>query len=291
MASTKIIAFIGGTTAASSSLASSLTLTYSPTAGNFVHIVAITGAGSTTQMSCADNNGNALALVQNMTVRGGPTGGAQFCGVAVTGATSYVVSWTNTSGCAAALAEYSNVASTGASSKTEGTSNTSWSNAQNITNAGNWIATAFNISLASGTDSTTVTTGNLRETSSSVSYGSALAVAIDNTNSSGNTAAGVIGGTPFSWSCASVELVGGIVATYSISGNIGAGTTGEIVYIVPVGDYSFPQPSTTVADSSNNYSFSGLADGVYILYTAGAPLAKQEVILCGSNVANVNFAL
>ena len=80
------------------------------------------------------------------------------------------------------------------------------------------------------------------------------------------------------------------MATHSISGNVGAGTTGEIVYIVPVGDYSLPMPSMTVCDSSNNYSFSGLVDGIYNLYTAVAPLAIQQVILSGNSVTDVNFA-
>jgi hypothetical protein len=80
------------------------------------------------------------------------------------------------------------------------------------------------------------------------------------------------------------------MATHSISGNVGAGTVGEIVYICPVGDYSFPTPDMTVADASKNYSFTGLADGVYNLYTAAQPLAIQQVVLSGNNVSDANFA-
>ena len=80
------------------------------------------------------------------------------------------------------------------------------------------------------------------------------------------------------------------MATHSIAGNIGAGSTGEIVYCMPVGDYPVPSPFETVADSSKNYSFAGLSDGVYNLYTAGAPLAIQQVILSGANAVDINFA-
>ena len=83
------------------------------------------------------------------------------------------------------------------------------------------------------------------------------------------------------------------MATHSIAGNVGAGTVGEIVYINSVGGYpplQQPNPQTTVADSSKNYSFTGLTDGVYNLYTAAAPLAVQQVVLSGNNIIDVNFA-
>ena len=81
------------------------------------------------------------------------------------------------------------------------------------------------------------------------------------------------------------------MATHSISGNVGTnGAVGEIVYICPVGDYSFPSPSRTVTDASKNYTFSSLSDGVYNLYTSKAPLAIQQVVLSGNNIVDVNFA-
>lgn len=81
------------------------------------------------------------------------------------------------------------------------------------------------------------------------------------------------------------------MATHSIAGNVGTGgTAGEIVYIVPVGDYPQPQPISVVADGSKNYSIAALADGVYQLYTAANPKAKIQVILSGANIADVNFS-
>lgn len=80
------------------------------------------------------------------------------------------------------------------------------------------------------------------------------------------------------------------MATHTISGNV-VGGNGEIVYIRAIGDYPQPAPFSTVTDSNGNYTFSGLADNTtYQIVTAKAPNVIQQVIVAGSDFANVNFA-
>jgi hypothetical protein len=82
----------------------------------------------------------------------------------------------------------------------------------------------------------------------------------------------------------------------TISGNVASFTSNEIVYIQETQGQAL-SPMTTQVDGSGNYTFSGLSQGTYILYTAGnlfptgAPRAAIEVIVDGvNNAANVNFA-
>lgn len=210
------IAFVGGITGfENSGSGTSLTLTYTPTTGNFVHITACTDSDNPGQISAVDNNGNILPLIQNVDVRANPHGMAQFGGVAAAGAASYTISWPGGgSQCGAALTEYSGATAAKAVSNSNGTS-TSWSNALAITSVGNWIVTGFG-SVTLGNLSTTTTTGTARETSdNSTCYNQV--VAIDNTNSSGNAAAGVIssGGTVLGWGVASFELQAAVTFTAS----------------------------------------------------------------------------
>ena len=79
---------------------------------------------------------------------------------------------------------------------------------------------------------------------------------------------------------------------HSISGQIDFGTAGEIVYIRAVNvclEGPKPIPFSTVIAADTTYSFTGLPDGQYILYTAGNPRAKILVTLLGNNVTDVNF--
>lgn len=78
------------------------------------------------------------------------------------------------------------------------------------------------------------------------------------------------------------------MATHSISGNIV--TTSANVYIKAIGDYPQPSPKTTVSDGSGNYTFSGLSDGLYDVYTGSSYPGKKRIILSGSNVSDINFS-
>jgi hypothetical protein len=76
----------------------------------------------------------------------------------------------------------------------------------------------------------------------------------------------------------------------TISGNVASFTSNEIVYIQETQGQAL-SPATTQVDGSGNYTFSGLTQGTYILYTQVAPNTFIEVIVDGThNVANVNFA-
>jgi hypothetical protein len=252
------IAFVNGTTVHTAS-GTTLTLTYSPTAGNFVMVVVTSDSGSpSTQMVCKDNNGNVLPLVQEMTQRGDSHGGAQFCGIAVTGATGYTVTWSGASSTTAAIAEWSGVVSVGAFSKTEGGATTTWSNAQNITQPGNVIATGFGFCTINAT-TTTTTAGTLRE---ALGSGNDYASIIDNTNTSGSptTAGGVIGGTPFTWSCASVELVAKVTATTYTARQSKSSSSNSVAFTTNVVSgnlllatiYTQTSATPTISDSRGN---------------------------------------
>lgn len=81
------------------------------------------------------------------------------------------------------------------------------------------------------------------------------------------------------------------MATHSISGNVV--TASAIVYLKATGDYPQPSPNTTVADGSGSYTFSGLSDGIYEVYTAKSFTAgrtKVRVIVSGDDHADVNLS-
>lgn len=82
------------------------------------------------------------------------------------------------------------------------------------------------------------------------------------------------------------------MATHSISGNVAGGASGDIVYLMPVGDYPVPSPfSYTLGGVTTAYSFTGLADGVYNLYAGDSPLSIVQVIVSGDDHANVNLSV
>jgi hypothetical protein len=80
------------------------------------------------------------------------------------------------------------------------------------------------------------------------------------------------------------------VQTYIISGTVGPATAGSGTLLTLSGSPSL----TTPADSSGNYSFTGLGNGAYTVtpsktgYTFNP--ASQAVIVSGANVPGVNFA-
>src|ERR1700677_502982 len=91
------ISFVGSASGSITTAGSSVTVSYSPTAGNYI-VVACTATSTVFSHSaiCQDNNGNQLT-------EGSATGTDQdvFYGVAVSGATSYKLSWSTISAKAA----------------------------------------------------------------------------------------------------------------------------------------------------------------------------------------------
>lgn len=199
---------VGGTTGfVNSESDTSLTLTYSPTEGNFIHVAVVTDSGNPASFTCQDNNSHSLSLIQYVNVRSNAHGMVQFGGRAASGATSYTISWTGGgSEAGAALEEYFGATDTIVATSNNVGASSSWSNALSVSIPGNRIISAFG-SVTLGMLSTSVTAGITRQTSdNSSSYNQV--VLTDNTNTSGNTIAGTIasGGTILGWGVASFEL-------------------------------------------------------------------------------------
>jgi len=182
---------IGGTTAVT------LTVTYSPTAGNEI-VLDVSFEQAVTAVSCADNNGNALLL--NGTAGSGANTDLtfQFYGTAIAGATSYKVSWTTGATCAICITEYSGVLRIGATNQTNSGNSAAPSITVVTTGPNSFIAAAM---TASAGRSITFTTGHMRQQEIGLS-------AVDNTAASSGTSV-TCAGTVFSapWCAVAIELL------------------------------------------------------------------------------------
>lgn len=156
------IAFINGTSGGSFNQ-SSLTLTYTPTAGNQI-VVGIDfdlGFSDPGTVTCTDNNSNSLTLNTSLAnPSGNNTKMWQFYGVAISGATSYKFSWTGGNALfQGVLGEWSGVTGIG----TKGTTAMGTGATQSITvsevGGNSWIVVVFDDQNAGGT----ISTGTLRE--------------------------------------------------------------------------------------------------------------------------------
>lgn len=200
------IAFVGGTSQGIFNV-NSLTLTYTPQAGNEIIIgidfdVSYADPGT---VVCADNNGNALTLNASLiNVTSWETSKMyQFYGTAVAGATSYIISWTNTTAVAeAVLGEWSGVGGVGTTGTTVlSTSSTATTASVTVTKANprSWVVAVFD---AQDVGLNTPFTGNVRESGSNSFTNIVL---MDNSNS---TCAGVFSvGTGSAWGAIALELL------------------------------------------------------------------------------------
>lgn len=93
------------TASSGSSSVGTITITYSPVAGNYV-VIGIATNTATTTITCTDNNSNALTLVSSSNP-GNTVFTYLFEGIAQASATSYTVTLSPSRKCAAVLAEYS----------------------------------------------------------------------------------------------------------------------------------------------------------------------------------------
>ena len=204
------VAYVGGTHTTSDSNAQNFTLTYTPTAGNWIFIVALSEGNL--QIACADNNSHSQALLTNVDDGRGGNAVAVFLTKAITGATSYVVNFGQTVHGACALAEYSPSTATIGNFTTAPGQTTPFSNAQNITGASNLILSAVGV-FSTQVTAATITTGTKRQDSGApTTY--VEAILLDNNNSTGNAVAGTATGfASLGVGIASVELVSAPVAT------------------------------------------------------------------------------
>ena len=97
----------------------------------------------------------------------------------------------------------------------------------------------------------------------------------------------------FLWGCSAAvsktSLTPQSTQTFSISGTISPGTSGSGATV----SLSGATTASTTADSSGNYSFTGLTDGVYAVTPGKSGFAftptSQSATVSGANVTGVNF--
>jgi len=196
------VAYVGS--AANGVTSTSNTVTYTPVAGNtIVAYLGITTSASAFS-SLADNNSNALSV--GPTVTNGTRLIKSYYGTAITGATSYTISWTGSVAAWLNILEYSGVSSVNTS--LTGNTNTGNSTAPTITCTtlvnNSWLAVGF-------TDTTsttwTATTGNLR-IKNTTAPSNCRSAGMDNTvvTAGSVTCTAGFGITPTVWAAVALEL-------------------------------------------------------------------------------------
>jgi hypothetical protein len=192
------VAFVNsGIATTGAATAATLTITYSPVAGNKV-VLGIAFGGAVSAVSCADNNSNALTSNTNQ------NNTYQFYGTAVTGATSYKVSWTTSRHASIALAEYSGVAGVG----TTGSVNNGVSNTQTIsvitTKTNSFIVASIGVN---GNITFTSSVGNLRNQQAGGAGNANSVEILDNTAvASGTSVTNTTTSSSITWGAVAVEL-------------------------------------------------------------------------------------
>jgi len=166
--------WVGGAKNDATGSVTTITVTYSPTAGNtlviFLETAPVSGG------SCADNNSNALTV--------GPTISAteyqsSYYGTAITGATSYTCTWTTSTEAGIVLGEYSGVSSVNASLSGNTNSGNSATASVTVTtqDANDWIACGLG-------DSSDMLTGSVGTQREQVAASTKKITLVDNTSSS-----------------------------------------------------------------------------------------------------------
>lgn len=185
---------VGGAQNGTASSVTTISATYSPTAGNTVLVFLSTGA--VTGVAIKDQLGNALTQIG--TVGNTLANIWVFGGIAASGATSYVATWTSALNCALLVEEYSGVASIGAGVGNSGS--TSPATLTKVVAANSFLVGA--IDTRSATPATS--TGTQRQIRTASSPMSALA---DNTSAPGGSISVVFTGSTVSWAAIAVELL------------------------------------------------------------------------------------
>jgi hypothetical protein len=191
------VAYVGGATASNSGTAgTSLTVTYSPTAGNQV-VLGIMFAAAVTSLSCADQNSNALTLNTH------ENNAYEFYGTAIAGATSFKCQWTTSAKASEAVAEYSGVVGVGTNGINSGSS-TSSSISVTTTKSNSFIVAIF----GNGVNATyTATSGNLRQNISGGAGNSNAVAIMDNTAAIAGTSVTDTATVPTgAWNAVGLEL-------------------------------------------------------------------------------------
>jgi len=175
----------------------SLTVTYTPTAGNLV-VAGIQFSVTPSAVTCKDQNGNALALVTNKTFN------YLFQGVAVTGATSYKFSWTTTSKAAGFVGEYTGVKGVGTNASGNGSST---AETLSLTTTKTDSFMVCSVGVAANVTYTLVTGKAIRiQNTSGTGNNSAIALVDNTTISSGTSLTCATSSATGAWSVMGVEI-------------------------------------------------------------------------------------
>ncbi len=163
LCSTSVWATIAQHSGANQVAASATTnsVTYSPTTGNTV-IVFLNTTSTINTVSCKDNNNNTLTA--GSTGAGGTDDIFPFYGTAITGATSYSCSWTNSSASTISVEDYSGVVAvnTGLANNTGTATSASASLTVTTEDNNDWNVCGF----GDAGNTFTVTVGNSRQNQS-----------------------------------------------------------------------------------------------------------------------------
>lgn len=185
---------VGGGQNGTASSVTTISVTYSPTAGNTVLVYLSTGAA--TGIAIKDNHGNSLTQLGTV----GNTLANIWCfgGVAAATVTSFVATWTTALNCAIIVEEYSGVTSIGTAVGNSGS--TSPATLTKVVAAGSFLVGAVD----SRTATPTTATGTQRQIHTATSPMSALA---DNTSAPGGSISVSFTGTTVSWAAIAIELL------------------------------------------------------------------------------------
>ena len=116
-------------------------------------MIGLTTSTAVSAITCKDNNNNSLTAVVNEAARD-----IVFWGFAVSGATSYIVSWTTSAKSSLCIVEYSGVSAIGATNTSTATSTTA-SVAVTTTANNSWVVAQFG---NGGVNTYSASVGNLR---------------------------------------------------------------------------------------------------------------------------------
>lgn len=185
------------------STGTTITCTFSPTAGNRTMVFFDSGAAITgATVTCADNNSNALTAGPTQ-VTGASVNAKEFDAIAITGATSYTCSWTGGTSTAASMTAEDYSGSLGINRALSGNTATGTSGTASVSvtteDANNWVICG----IAGIANTFTVTVGNQRQNQSTTSQKQVL---LDNTSVLAGSVTCTATSTSQAWTAIAIEL-------------------------------------------------------------------------------------
>lgn len=203
---------LGGTAFTQSTPVTTITITYTPTAGNTV--VLFLQSNGISAVTVQDNHGNALTAGATSILNGGAQSRV-FYGTAAATVTGYTASWTTSSGMGISIEEYSGVISVSAAlTGNTATGSSSPATISQVVPANSMIVAGFD----TRTSSPTATVGTQRQISTAANPQHIL---MDNSTVGAQTLSCACTFTALTWSAAALVLVGGSGTTASVTSLVG----------------------------------------------------------------------